>query len=129
MSEILNGQPIIGDRFIQRIAGAISDFDTGDFTLDGSVYEFDLSTIVPNNAKRVKLWVEWQTTFISNVFRVFATNCPKFTGAGSLRTSYAGNKIENIFDIEIISDAKVGYQASVYSGAVTRVLMTVLGWW
>lgn len=117
-------------RFIQRIPILDTyDYEVEDFTLDGGTYLLDISSIVPANARRVKVWVEWFTTEMGNVFRIFSSNCPKHPGSGAVRTQVTGGKIIDIFDIVLTDVIKINYQSSIYGGEVTSLSMNIIGWW
>ena len=116
-----------GMNFIDRGDANAIDFTAGDFTIDASWYDLDLSSIVPNGAKAVLL--RCYTTLASGVFfMTFRTkgNVNEINVAGIGETDIGGLQSN---DLIVFCNVNRIIQYMGFKTGVAWFNVTIGGWW
>lgn len=113
--------------FVDRGDPAAVDFNAGDFTIDGTWRDLDLSSIVPVGAKAVELNVAIRSYFV-NAFLAFRKNGNTNTSNRiACRTQISNQTIDYQGVVAIDENRKIEYGNN--NTAFMAIEVTVISWW
>jgi hypothetical protein len=114
-------------RFIDRGDPASGDFELGDFTIDSTYRDFDLSSIVPSNARAVLMTVVIRSSDGTGSFIGFRRNGNVNQATVPVLRTQSTVKNDNTVTVAIGSDGLLEYIAGGTN--ITDLGVTILGWW
>jgi hypothetical protein len=114
-------------RFVDRGDPATGDFEVGDFTIDDTYRDFDLSSIVPSNARAVLMTVVIRSSDGTGSYIGFRRNGNVNQAAVPVLRTQSTVKNDNTVTVAIGSDGLLEYIAGGTN--ITDLGVTILGWW